>query len=153
MTECSVLAVKWSELTLEQLYGIVKLRTDIFFLEQQIDETELDWRDNEPQTEHYFVADDEGIAAYLRVLEDAAPEHRDARRVVGRVVVRADRRGEGLAQQLMAEAIARHGSEPLMLHAQAYIAPLYARFGFEPYGEVYQEAGIPHLSMYRAAST
>jgi ElaA protein len=152
MTDCSALAVKWSELTLEQLYGILKLRTDIFFLEQQIDETELDWRDSEPATEHYFVTDDAGIAAYLRVLEDAAPEHRDARHVVGRVVVRSDRRGERLAQQLMGEVVARHGGEALLLHAQEYIAPLYARFGFVPYGEVYQEAGIPHLSMYREAS-
>jgi ElaA protein len=152
MTDCSELAGKWGELTREQLYGILKLRTDIFFLEQQIDETELDWRDSEPETEHYFITDDDGIAAYLRVLEDAVAEYRDARHVVGRVVVRADRRGSGLAQQLMTEVVARHGSDPLMLHAQEYIAPLYARYGFMPYGEVYQEAGIPHLSMYREAT-
>jgi ElaA protein len=146
------MVVKWSELTTEQLYGILKLRTDVFFLEQRIDETELDYRDSEPTAEHYWIADDAGIAAYLRTLLDEVPEHRDARRIVGRVVVREDRRGNGLAQQLMTEVIDRHGDEPLMLHAQEYIAPLYARYGFEPFGEVYQEAGIPHLSMYRAAT-
>jgi ElaA protein len=151
MADCSSLDVRWSELTLDQLYAILKLRTDIFFLEQKIDETELDWRDSEPETEHYFISDDDGIAAYLRVLVDAAPEYRDARHLPGRVVVRADRRGEGLAQILMAAVIERHGDKPMMLHAQAYVAPLYARFGFVPYGEVYEEAGIEHLSMYRDA--
>jgi ElaA protein len=37
----------------------------------------------------------------------------------------------------------------MLLHSQEYVAPLYARFGFEPFGEVYEEAGLPHLSMYR----
>ena len=63
---------------------------------------------------------------------------------------RSDRRGEGLAQVLMSHAIEDYGSEPLLLHAQEYIAPLYVKFGFEPFGEVYVEAGIPHVSMYRA---
>lgn len=39
----------------------------------------------------------------------------------------------------------------MLLHSQQYIAPLYAKVGFEPFGEVYEEAGIPHVSMYRAA--
>jgi len=43
-----------------------------------------------------------------------------------------------------------YGDEPLLLHSQQYIAPLYAKFGFEPFGEVYNEAGLPHVMMYRA---
>jgi ElaA protein len=38
----------------------------------------------------------------------------------------------------------------MLLHSQEYIAPLYAKFGFESFGESYIEAGIPHISMYRA---
>jgi ElaA protein len=152
MPDCSVLARPWSELTIDEVYSFLKLRTDVFFVEQHIDETELDDRDREPATRHYWIADDHGTAAYLRTLEDETPSHRDARYLVGRVVVRADRRGEGLAQQLMAEVLARVGHHALLLHAQEYIAPLYARYGFEPFGAVYVEAGIPHLSMYRAAT-
>ena len=85
-------------------------------------------------------------------LLDSDPTHRDARRLISRVVVRADRRGEGLAQKLLDEVIARHGGESMLLHAQEYVAPLYARNGFVAFGEVYQEAGLPHLSMYRAAN-
>ena len=152
MPDCSTLDRAWSELATGDLYSFLKLRTDVFFLEQKIDETELDDRDREPETRHYWIADDRGAAAYLRTLLDADPSHRDARRLVSRVVVRADRRGEGLARKLLDEVIARHGSEPMLLHAQEYIVPLYARYGFVGFGEVYQEAGLAHLSMYRPAS-
>ena len=39
----------------------------------------------------------------------------------------------------------------MLLHSQEYIAPLYAKAGFEPFGEIYLEAGISHVSMYRSA--
>jgi ElaA protein len=48
--------------------------------------------------------------------------------------------------------IDRYGTEPMLLHAQAYVAPLYAKFGFEEFGEVFTEAGIQHISMYRPAA-
>jgi ElaA protein len=80
---------------------------------------------------------------------DETPEHRDAHRLFGRVVVRPDRRGEGLAQVLIEEVLRLHGNEPMLLHSQEYIAPLYAKFGFEPFGESYVEAGLPHVMMYR----
>jgi ElaA protein len=149
MPDCSRLDRAWGELTTDELYSFLKLRTDVFFLEQKIDETELDDRDREPETRHYWISDDDGTAAYLRTLLERDPTHRDARRLIGRVVVRPDRRGEGLAQALIAEVVARHGTEALLLHAQEYIAPLYAKFGFEPFGDVFEEAGLAHLSMYR----
>jgi ElaA protein len=151
MPDCYVLDKPWGELTTEQLYSFLKLRTDVFFVEQKVDETELDDRDQEPTTRHYWIADETGTAAYLRTLNDAVPSHRDASRLIGRVVVRADRRGAGLAQKLIVEVLARHGDEAMLLHAQAYIAPLYAKFGFVAFGEVFEEAGIAHLSMYRRA--
>lgn len=150
MPHCSVVEKAWSELTLDELYSILKLRTDVFFVEQRIDEEELDNRDQEPATRHFFINDDHGTAAYLRVLTDAAPSHLDACLVIGRVVVRADRRGEGLAQELFARVVDRFGEQASVLHAQTYIAPLYAKFGYEPFGEEYLEAGLQHISMYRA---
>lgn len=147
-----MIARRSAELSLAELYAILKLRTDVFFLEQHIDEEELDWRDLEPETVHYFALDESGAAvACLRLLRDAEPEHGDAHVVVGRVVTRADRRGEGLASRLLDAAIADAGAEPMLLHAQSYVAPLYARHGFVAFGEEYEEAGIPHVSMYRAA--
>jgi ElaA protein len=153
MSDCSALARPWGELTTAEVYSFLKLRTDVFYLEQHIDESELDDRDLEPTTEHYWISDEAGAAAYLRTLVDEPATHRDAARVIGRVVVRADRRGEGLAQGLMGAVLDRHPGEALLLHAQEYIAPLYARFGFEAFGGVYEEAGIPHISMYRPVAS
>jgi ElaA protein len=144
-----VVVRSWSELTTDELYDVVKLRTDVFYLEQKVDDEELDNRDREDTTRHYWIADDSGTASYLRVLVDTEPEHADAHHVVGRVVVRADRRGEGLAQRLFERVIEDFGHVPMMLHAQDYIVPLYRRFGFVEFGEPYLEAGIVHQSMYR----
>ena len=150
MPECSVARKSWGELTTTDLYSFLKLRTDVFFVEQRVDEEELDWRDAESTTEHYWITDEVGSAAYLRVLTDKNPTHLDAALIIGRVVVRADRRGEGLAKVLLAAVIERHGAEAMLLHAQVYASSLYAKSGFVAFGEPYLEAGIAHLSMYRA---
>ncbi|NQX29802.1 GNAT family N-acetyltransferase [Microbacteriaceae bacterium VKM Ac-2854] len=148
----SVIAKAWSELTTEEVYEIARLRSNVFLVEQHVDDEELDRRDLEPDAMHWFVADDQGIASYLRTLLNAEAEYADAHRIVGRVVTRADRRGEGLAMRLFGAVLERFGTEPLLLHAQSYIAPLYRKSGFVEYGQEYIEAGIPHISMYRSAS-
>lgn len=143
----------WNDLTLDDLYSFLKLRCDVFMWEQKADDEEMDGRDQEPGTIHVWIEDERGCAAYLRMLWNARPEHRDAHRVIGRVAVRADRRGDGLARDLMVRAldvIDAEGSAS-MLHAQSYVVGLYERFGYEPFGDEYDEAGIAHRSMYRAA--
>ncbi|MGV8896253.1 MAG: GNAT family N-acetyltransferase [Rhodoglobus sp.] len=152
MPDSSALSRSWSELTTSELYAVLKLRTDVFFVEQKVDEEELDNRDQEPGTRHYWIADSKGTAAYLRVLVNEQPEHLDAHHIIGRVVVREDRRGEGLAHRLMTHALEEFGGVPMLLHAQQYVAPLYAKSGFVAFGEPYEEATIMHISMYRAGS-
>lgn len=147
--ECSVVSKPWGELTTAELYSFMKLRTDVFFVEQKVDEEELDNRDQEPTTVHYWIEDAAGAAAYLRVLRNDEPEHRDAHHIIGRVVVRADRRGEGLAQLLMNRVLEDFPGTPFLLHAQYYVAGLYAKSGFVAFGEPYEEATIMHISMYR----
>ncbi|WP_291057136.1 GNAT family N-acetyltransferase [Herbiconiux sp.] len=152
----------WGELTTRELYAIVKLRTDVFFVEQKVDESELDWRDAEAETVHFWLTDAGGgvdgegqdageVVAYLRVLRDAQPEHLDAHRVIGRVVTHPAHRGQGLALALLDAVIAEFGSESMLLHAQSYIVPLYQRVGFVSFGEEFEEAGIAHQSMFRPA--
>jgi len=148
----SVISKAWSELTTEEVHAFARLRTDVFLREQRVDDEELDDRDLEPSTTHWWIADERGVAAYLRTLRDERPEHRDAHRIIGRVVTRADRRGQGLAHRLVRAVVARHADEAMLLHAQTYVAGLYARSGFEPFGDEFEEAGIPHIGMYRSAS-
>lgn len=153
MADSSPIQRTWSALSRDDVFEIARLRTEVFYLEQRIDEEELDDRDRDETTEHLWITDERGVAAYLRVIHDQAPHagNRDARRLIGRVVTRADRRGQGLSRRLIAHVIKQHGDEPMALHAQSYIQPLYTAVGFEPYGDEYLEAGIPHVSMYRPA--
>jgi ElaA protein len=143
----------FAELTAVEVYEILRLRSEVFFVEQRVSASEIDGRDLEPSTEHYSIIDGAGVAAYLRLLQDAEPEHADARRVLGRVAVRADRRGEGLARALLEAVLERHGDEALLLHSQEYVVPLYTRVGFVPVGEPFVEAGIPHRTLYRTATS
>ena len=127
------------------------LRSEVFFLEQKIDEEEFDAADRDPTTVHLWIADDEGIAAYLRIVHnpDQASSHDGIADSLGRMVVRKSARGRGLAQVLMARALEIAGDKPLYLHAQDYVTSLYAKFGFERRGELFHEAGIPHVLMVR----
>jgi ElaA protein len=145
-----VVGKSWNELTLQELYDFLKLRCDVFMLEQKAEDEEMDHRDEEAATRHFWIADERGCAAYLRVLWNADAEHLDANRVVGRVATRTDRRGEGLTRRLMERVLADFEGEAMMLHAQDHVVGLYARFGFEAFGEPYDEAGIAHRSMYLA---
>lgn len=150
VSEDSIIAKPWAELTTDELYAFLRLRTNVFYVEQKVDEEELDDRDREPTTVHFWLTDGPRTVAYLRVIEDAVAEHLDARHLIGRVVVAADRRGQRLAQKLIARVIEQFGQLPMLLHSQSYVTPLYASFGFEAFGDEYEEAGILHTSMYRA---
>jgi len=127
------------------------LRSEVFFLEQKIDEEEFDTADRDPTTLHLWISDYEGMAAYLRIVHnpDQAVSHDGIADSLGRMVVRKSARGRGLAQVLMARALEIAGDKPLYLHAQDYVTSLYAKFGFERRGELFQEAGIPHVVMVR----
>lgn len=151
MSSGAVVAKAWSDFTPDEAFDMAKLRSDVFFLEQRITEEELDYFDRLPETMHYWVPDAAGFAAYLRVVVDESmtEQQRGAKRSIGRVVVRPDRRGDGLAKLLMMQAIADWGEEPLALHAQVYIARLYREFGFVEYGDEFDEAGIAHIMMFR----
>ncbi|MDO4784742.1 MAG: GNAT family N-acetyltransferase [Propionibacteriaceae bacterium] len=140
----------WSDLTRDEFFGIVRLRTEVFYLEQRITAPDFGEADRDERTRHLWIADPRGCAAYLRVVCLDGPQH-GARRSFGRVAVRADRRGEGLARRLVARVLADYGDEILLIHSQQYVAGLYREFGFEAVGEPFDEAGLPHVTMVRPA--
>jgi ElaA protein len=125
------------------LYGILKLRSDVFVVEQDCVYPDLDGRDTEPGTRHVWFTRDGAVRAYLRILDDGGVER------IGRVVTAPDARGNGLAGRLLAEALRIIGNRPSVLHAQAHLAAFYTRFGFRQTGPEYVEDGIPHIPMAR----
>ncbi|HEY9410358.1 MAG TPA: GNAT family N-acetyltransferase [Jiangellaceae bacterium] len=140
-------SASFAELDAGTLYALLKLRVDVFVVEQECAYPELDGRDTEPDTRHLWLEDDHGPAAYLRILADPDDVAR-----IGRVVVRADARGRQLAGQVMAAALTEIGDRAGILSAQAHLVGFYRRFGFVPTGPEFLEDGIPHLPMARPAA-
>jgi|TARA_B110000977_G_scaffold60733_1_gene82465 ElaA protein len=151
MTKSDTVVKTWGEFTPDDVFEMAVLRTEIFFLEQKIDEEELDALDRHEDTLHLWRSDDRGMTGYLRIVHDdlAADAHEGISWSLGRMVVRKDCRGQGLAKELLLEALEIMGDKPLYLHAQEYVMPLYASVGFTPVGETFTEAGIAHRLMVR----
>jgi ElaA protein len=134
---------RFADLTPFEVYGLCRLRVDVFVVEQECPYPELDGRDLEPSTEHLWYESGGQVAACIRVLDDGAT------RAIGRVATAAGFRGQGLAGQLIVEGIALCGDVPITLGAQAYLESWYERFGFHRSGPGYVEDGIPHVPMRR----
>lgn len=128
------------QLTLVELYAVLTLRATVFVVEQECPYLDPDGRDVEPGTTHLWLADDDDIAAYLRVLTEP-----DSTRI-GRVVTDPVHRGQRLAARLLDEALTL-ATRPVVLDAQSHLVGLYVRHGFVVDGPEYLEDGIPHTPM------
>jgi len=137
-------AAGFHELDSATLYALLKLRVEVFVVEQQCAYPELDGRDTEPGTRHLWYERDRVPVAYLRILDYDGPVAR-----IGRVVTAKDSRGLGLANQLMAAALTVIGNRPIALDAQSDVVNLYERYGFRATGPEFVEDGIPHIPMRR----
>lgn len=148
-----IIVKRWNDLDTTEVYAIARLRTEVFLREQRVDDVELDWRDQDSGTVHMFIRDGRDVVGYLRTLSVPplrnVPGVDSVHRVLGRMVVNPTHRGKGLAGKLIARAVELHAKEPIVLHAQTYITGMYEEHGFTEYGEVYDEGGIPHISMVR----
>ncbi|MEH1013071.1 GNAT family N-acetyltransferase [Micromonospora sp. CPCC 206060] len=138
----------FSDLAVRTLHDLLRLRIDVFVVEQECAYPELDGRDVEPDTRHLWLEHDGLPVAYLRILTDP-----DGVARIGRVVVAPAARGAGHAGRLLAEALALVGHRRCVLNAQSHLVDFYARYGFVVDGEEYLEDGIPHRPMRREPVT
>jgi len=144
-------AAGFADLDAPTLYALLKLREEVFIVEQQCIYSDLDGRDAEAGTRHLWFEKDKHPLAYLRILSDVEGEEPIAR--IGRVVTAKDARGHGLAGKLMVAALAAAGDRVCVLEAQTQVVPFYERYGFKVTGPEYLEDGIPHVPMRRALSS
>lgn len=142
-----------SELTVPQLYALLKLRCEVFIVEQNCPYQDVDGDDLIGENRHLLGWRGDELVAYARILksaEDFAPV------VIGRVIVSPTVRGEKLGYQLMENALAscarQWPQKAIYLGAQAHLQRFYASFGFQPVTEVYDEDGIAHIGMAREAA-
>ena len=112
-------------------------------VEQECPYPELDGRDLEPGTTHYWYADDAGPTATIRSLSD------EEGRRLGRVATRASARGQKLSSQLLEAVLGLEGRVTTVLDAQSYLQHFYERFGYQASGPEFIEDGIAHVPMTR----
>jgi ElaA protein len=131
------------ELDPATLYALLRLRMEVFVVEQACPYPELDGRDLDPSTVHLWLAKDGAILGYLRLLSNG-----DLRRI-GRVCTARQARGTGVAATLMRAALDEIGDATCVLDAQTHLTGFYAGFGFVVDGEEFVEDGIVHVPMRR----
>ncbi|QBF24842.1 GNAT family N-acetyltransferase [Pseudomonas tructae] len=139
-----------SDLGKEQLYAILRLRTEVFVVEQKCAYQDVDGQDLDGDTCHLMAWEGDNLLAYLRLLD---PQSQGGDVVIGRVLIAADARGRGLGHELMEQGL-KYAEEfwpevPVYLSAQAHLQDYYGRHGFKVAGEEYLEDDIPHIGMRR----
>jgi len=119
------------------------VRIAVFVIEQNIPE-ELEWDEHDAASVHVLAEDAGGTPIGCgRLLADGH---------IGRLAVLSEWRGRGVGAALLAqltELARQRGDTRVLLNAQVQAMPFYARFGYEPVGDAFVEAGIPHQTMQK----
>jgi ElaA protein len=143
---------RFSQLTPEDLYAVVRLREAVFIVEQQCAYPDADGRD--PRAWHLLGWSDQQdgrtLVASARIFE---PGVRYTEGSIGRVVTAPQIRGSGAGRTLMAEALRRLESlapgQTMKIAAQRRLEKFYLEFGFRTVSAPYEEDGIIHVDMLR----
>ena len=133
-------------LTNAELYGILKLRQEVFVIEQACIYPDIDGRDD--KAHHLMAFDGDTLVGCLRIFGRGVTFDEAS---IGRLVVREGYRGRGIAKEMMQEALhfirTDLGETQIKLSAQTYAIPFYEGVGFEVVSGEYLEDGIPHMDM------
>jgi len=138
--------------TAQELYAILALRQQVFVVEQQCPYLDCDHLD---QTARHLVGwqkhgKSHRPLAYLRLL---APGAKDDLPAIGRLLTHKELRGKGAGKKLLIQALEQtellYPCFSVKISAQHYLVDFYMRFGFTPISDIYEEDGIPHITMIR----
>ncbi len=140
--------VPYQNLTTNQLYQLLRLRAEVFVVEQDCVYQDLD--DKDQNAIHLLGLTEDGqLAAYTRIIAkgDSYVDYAS----IGRVITAPFARGKGIGRPLMRESIRilfeHYGEQTVKISAQAHLGAFYESIGFAGVGEIYDEDGIPHRAM------
>lgn len=135
---------KFNELTIDELYEILKLRSEVFVVEQDCAYQDLD--DKDRCAYHLFLEDNGLVVALLRILPENVSYDDMA---IGRLIVKKSYRGQGISKMMMIRAINfitnDLGKKRIRLSGQAYLTDFYTSLGFKKVSDEYLEDGIRHF--------
>jgi ElaA protein len=136
----------FATLTPNELYALLRLRSEVFVVEQNC--VFLDADNKDIYCHHLMLFDNKRLIAYARLVPPGI-SYREMS--VGRVVTAKEARGKGAGRQLMELAVEYcrkiFGDGPIRIGAQFYLEKFYAEIGFTATGDVYDEDGIEHIEM------
>jgi ElaA protein len=137
----------FNDLTVTELYQLLKLRSEVFVVEQNC--VFLDTDDKDYACHHLLLFDDDqDLVAYARIVP-AGKSYAEAS--IGRIVSSKKVRGTGVGKILTLAAIDQtkkiYGDVPIRIGAQYYAVKFYEQSGFKIDGEIYDEDGIDHIEM------
>ena len=138
----------FSELSTEEIYNILKLRSEVFVVEQNCVYQDIDEKDK--KATHLFIEKNNEIIAYTRIFKKGY--YYEENPSIGRVVVSKKERGKKLGKEIMLNSIEFVKKElegrKIELSAQKYLDKFYKDLDFYSEGEDYLEDGIPHQRMF-----
>ncbi|ADK15779.1 MULTISPECIES: GNAT family N-acetyltransferase [Clostridium] len=137
---------KFNQFKVEEVYKILALRNKVFIVEQEC--AYLDCDDKDLNSYHLFSEENGEVVAYLRILEKGVSYDEIS---IGRVVVKRNYRGKGIAREMLLKAIEfienTLKEDTIKIQAQAYLLNFYSSLGFKAVSEEYLEDNIPHIDM------
>tara|TARA_B100001287_G_scaffold31021_1_gene22132 strand:- start:5027 stop:5467 length:441 start_codon:yes stop_codon:yes gene_type:complete len=137
----------FSELSTKELYKILRLRSEVFVVEQDCVYQDMDNKDQ--KAIHLLYKQEEEIIGYTRIFKSGDYYENPS---IGRVVVVNNKRGNELGKKIMLESInfikENFVGKKIELSAQKYLDKFYKDLGFDVEGEEYLEDGIPHQRMF-----
>ena len=135
---------KFEELTNLELYNLLKLRVDVFVVEQNCPYKELD--DLDQNALHLWLEEENTIIAYLRILDRGVESQFVS---IGRVISSKRNCGYGklILEAGIKAAVERFNADKIYIEAQTYAKALYEKSGFKQISEEFIMDGIPHIKM------
>ncbi|HKZ66044.1 MAG TPA: GNAT family N-acetyltransferase [Chitinophagaceae bacterium] len=139
---------KFDSLTPHELYAILRLRTEVFVVEQTCIFQDMD---NKDQVSYHLMGwENNALMGYTRLVPPGVSYEESS---IGRVVTSPAARGTGIGKLLMEKSIEEiirlYGKTPIRLGAQLYLKKFYESLGFKQTSDVYDEDGINHIEMIR----
>ena len=136
---------RYNDLSKDQFFDILKLRIEIFVVEQCCYYQELD--DEDKEAFHVSIYNDGIIVAVGRII----PNLHNKEVKIGRIAVKMEHRKKGLAYKMMKDIMnfisKKYKNFSVLLSAQTYLIEFYQSFGFKEIGNTYLEDGIEHINM------